>query len=227
MQLARVAGIGAPAASAHLARLVEGGLVAVHPQGRHRYHRLASAAVAATLEALGSGRRTVTEADLVNFAGISGDYFYAHTDEIAARDSYFGRRVAHGYFVISAAAGLFVDPAPGPVIANYGLDGLRFVRVGSGRPRAVSPDLHSGCQRGHRGDDHHQPTRQQAPRSLVLDEGVDEVVGGDDVISGVGAILPGFECHSADRVAERSDLPRAQHQHRSALAGTDRSGEVA
>ena len=73
-------------------------------------------------------RRTVTEADLVNFAGVSGDYFYAHTDELAARDSYFGRRVAHGYFVISAAAGLFVDPAPGPVIANYGLEGLRFVK---------------------------------------------------------------------------------------------------
>ena len=73
-------------------------------------------------------RRTVTEADVVNFAGISGDYFYAHTDDIAARDSFFGRRVAHGYFVISAAAGLFVDPAPGPVLANYGLEGLRFVK---------------------------------------------------------------------------------------------------
>ena len=73
-------------------------------------------------------RRTVTEADVVNFAGISGDYFYAHTDELAARESLFGRRVAHGYFVIAAAAGLFVDPAPGPVLANYGLEGLRFVQ---------------------------------------------------------------------------------------------------
>jgi DNA-binding transcriptional ArsR family regulator len=52
-ELARVAGIGAPAASAHLARLVEGGLIAVHPQGRHRYHRLASEEVAAALETLG------------------------------------------------------------------------------------------------------------------------------------------------------------------------------
>jgi DNA-binding transcriptional ArsR family regulator len=52
-ELARVAGIGAPAASAHLARLVEGGLVAVHPQGRHRYHRLASEEVAAAIETLG------------------------------------------------------------------------------------------------------------------------------------------------------------------------------
>ncbi len=73
-------------------------------------------------------RRTVTEADVVRFAGISGDFFYAHMDDIAARESLFGGRVAHGYFVLSAAAGLFVDPAPGPVLANYGLEGLRFTK---------------------------------------------------------------------------------------------------
>lgn len=73
-------------------------------------------------------RRTVTESDVVNFAGISGDFFYAHMDDLAARESLFERRVAHGYFVLSAAAGLFVDPAPGPVLANYGLEGLRFVK---------------------------------------------------------------------------------------------------
>ena len=72
--------------------------------------------------------RTVTEADVVNFAGISGDHFYAHMDEAAAARSIFGKRVAHGYFVLSAAAGLFVDPAEGPVLANYGLDALRFVK---------------------------------------------------------------------------------------------------
>ena len=72
-------------------------------------------------------RRTVSEADIVNFGGISGDYFYMHFDEIAARDTQFGKRIAHGYFVLSAAAGLFVSPAPGPVLANYGLDNLRFV----------------------------------------------------------------------------------------------------
>lgn len=79
-------------------------------------------------DALVSPRRTVTEADIVNFAGVSGDFFYAHMDDIAAKDSLFERRVAHGYFVLSAAAGLFVDPAPGPVLANYGLDTLRFVK---------------------------------------------------------------------------------------------------
>ncbi len=73
-------------------------------------------------------RRTVTEADVVNFAGVSGDFFYAHMDEVSAQSSLFGKRVAHGYFVLSAAAGLFVDPAPGPVLANYGLEGLRFVK---------------------------------------------------------------------------------------------------
>jgi oxepin-CoA hydrolase/3-oxo-5,6-dehydrosuberyl-CoA semialdehyde dehydrogenase len=72
-------------------------------------------------------RRTVTEADIVNFGGISGDYFYMHFDEIAAAKSQFGKRIAHGYFVLSAAAGLFVSPAEGPVLANYGLDALRFV----------------------------------------------------------------------------------------------------
>lgn len=79
-------------------------------------------------ESLLTHRRTVTEADIVNFGGISGDYFYMHFDAIAAKDTQFGQRIAHGYFVLSAAAGLFVSPAPGPVLANYGLDALRFVK---------------------------------------------------------------------------------------------------
>ncbi|ADD28277.1 phenylacetic acid degradation bifunctional protein PaaZ [Meiothermus ruber] len=84
-------------------------------------------------ESLLTHRRTVTEADIVNFANLTGDYFYAHVDEIGARDSIFGKRVAHGYFLISAAAGLFVSPAPGPVLANYGLEHLRFIEpVGIG-----------------------------------------------------------------------------------------------
>ena len=79
-------------------------------------------------ETLITKSRTVTEADIVNFANISGDFFYAHMDEVAAAASIFEKRVAHGYFVLSAAAGLFVDPAPGPVMANYGLEGLRFTK---------------------------------------------------------------------------------------------------
>ncbi|MGS2722785.1 phenylacetic acid degradation bifunctional protein PaaZ [Porticoccus sp. GXU_MW_L64] len=78
-------------------------------------------------------RRTVTEADIVNFGCLSGDHFYAHFDETAAADSLFGKRVAHGYFVLSAAAGLFVYPGVGPVLANYGLNNLRFIEpVGIG-----------------------------------------------------------------------------------------------
>ena len=78
-------------------------------------------------------RRTVTEADIVNFACLSGDHFYAHMDAIAAKESIFEKRVAHGYFLVSAAAGLFVDPRPGPVLANYGLENLRFIEpVGIG-----------------------------------------------------------------------------------------------
>ncbi|MFD1260756.1 phenylacetic acid degradation bifunctional protein PaaZ [Entomomonas asaccharolytica] len=84
-------------------------------------------------ESLLTHRRTVTEADIVNFGCLSGDHFYMHFDEIAAKDSQFGKRIAHGYFVLSAAAGLFVSAAPGPVLANYGLDNLRFVNpVGIG-----------------------------------------------------------------------------------------------
>ncbi|OMH25537.1 phenylacetic acid degradation bifunctional protein PaaZ [Motiliproteus sp. MSK22-1] len=78
-------------------------------------------------ETLITHRRTVTEADIVNFGCVSGDHFYAHFDELAAKDSLFGKRVAHGYFVISAAAGMFVEPSPGPVLANYGMENLRFV----------------------------------------------------------------------------------------------------
>ena len=78
-------------------------------------------------ETLVTERRTVTDADVANFANLSGDHFYAHKDETGAL-SIFERKVAHGYFVLSAAAGLFVDPAPGPVLANYGLENLRFVK---------------------------------------------------------------------------------------------------
>lgn len=79
-------------------------------------------------ETLKTHRRTVTEADIVNFGCLSGDHFYAHFDAIAAKESpIFEDRVAHGYFIISAAAGLFVDPGKGPVLANYGMENLRFI----------------------------------------------------------------------------------------------------
>jgi oxepin-CoA hydrolase/3-oxo-5,6-dehydrosuberyl-CoA semialdehyde dehydrogenase len=76
-----------------------------------------------------SREREVTVADIERFAEVSGDRFYAHMDEAqAARNPLFGGRVAHGYLLVSAAAGLFVDPPYGPVLANYGIDGLRFLK---------------------------------------------------------------------------------------------------
>src|ERR1700678_53468 len=76
-----------------------------------------------------SSEREVTVEDIERFAALSGDTFYAHMSETeAARNPLFGGRVAHGYFLISAAAGLFVDPDYGPVLGNYGLNELRFVK---------------------------------------------------------------------------------------------------
>jgi oxepin-CoA hydrolase / 3-oxo-5,6-dehydrosuberyl-CoA semialdehyde dehydrogenase len=75
-----------------------------------------------------AGPRAVTLADIEHFAEFTGDTFYAHMDEeAAAANPLFGGRVAHGYLIVSWAAGLFVDPAPGPVLANYGVDNLRFL----------------------------------------------------------------------------------------------------
>lgn len=72
--------------------------------------------------------RAITLDDIEHFAHFTGDTFYAHMDEEAAKaNPFFPGRVAHGYLILSFAAGLFVDPAPGPVLANYGLDSLRFL----------------------------------------------------------------------------------------------------
>ena len=73
-------------------------------------------------------KHTVTDADIVNFANVSGDNFYAHMDATSLEGTIFERRVAHGYFVLSKAAGLFVDPKKGPVLLNYGLDEARFTK---------------------------------------------------------------------------------------------------
>jgi oxepin-CoA hydrolase/3-oxo-5,6-dehydrosuberyl-CoA semialdehyde dehydrogenase len=73
-------------------------------------------------------KHTVTDADIVNFANVSGDNFYAHMDATSLEGTIFERRVAHGYFILSKAAGLFVDPKKGPVLLNYGLEEARFVK---------------------------------------------------------------------------------------------------
>ncbi len=73
-------------------------------------------------------KHTVTTTDIVNFANVSGDNFYAHMDETSLDETIFEERVAHGYFILSKAAGLFVDPAKGPVLLNYGIDECRFTK---------------------------------------------------------------------------------------------------
>ncbi|MGH3569517.1 MAG: MaoC/PaaZ C-terminal domain-containing protein, partial [Pseudonocardia sp.] len=93
----------------------------VHPFRKH----LAELRIGDTITA---GPRTVTEADVEQFAELTGDTFYAHMDaDAAAANPLFGERVAHGYLVVALAAGLFVDPDPGPVLANVGVDHLRFL----------------------------------------------------------------------------------------------------
>ena len=72
--------------------------------------------------------RTITDTDIVNFGNITWDHFYAHTDITSLDGSIFEKRTAHGYFIISMAAGLFVYPNKGPVAANYGLEEIRFLR---------------------------------------------------------------------------------------------------
>jgi len=79
-------------------------------------------------ETLITAKRTITEADISNFANLSWDHFYAHTDHTALEGTPFNKPVAHGYFILSAAAGLFVDAKKGPVLLNYGIDELRFTK---------------------------------------------------------------------------------------------------
>jgi oxepin-CoA hydrolase/3-oxo-5,6-dehydrosuberyl-CoA semialdehyde dehydrogenase len=94
---------------------------AVHPFRKH-FEELAIG------ETFFTASRTITSEEVDRFSDLSGDHFYAHKSDELARQGVFEGKVAHGYFVLSASAGLFVDPAPGPVLANYGLEGLRFVK---------------------------------------------------------------------------------------------------
>jgi len=77
---------------------------------------------------LKSHKRTITDTDIINFANVTWDHFYAHTDITSLDGSIFEKRTAHGYFLLAAAAGLFVKPDKGPVGANYGLEDCRFIR---------------------------------------------------------------------------------------------------
>lgn len=79
-------------------------------------------------ETLITAKHTITDADVVNFANVSGDHFYAHTDVTSLDGTMFTGRVAHGYYILSKAAGLFVNAKKGPVLLNYGIDECRFTK---------------------------------------------------------------------------------------------------
>ena len=79
-------------------------------------------------ETVTTAKHTVTEADIANFANVSGDHFYAHMDATSLEGTIFEQRVAHGYFILSKAAGLFVEPKKGPVLLNYGIEECRFTK---------------------------------------------------------------------------------------------------
>jgi oxepin-CoA hydrolase/3-oxo-5,6-dehydrosuberyl-CoA semialdehyde dehydrogenase len=117
---------GSPARLASLLNVWSRGAAEVHADAhpfRHRYEELVLG------ETIRTASRTITLDDIEHFARFTGDTFYAHMDEEAAKaNPFFPGRVAHGYLLLSFAAGLFVEPSPGPVLANYGLDNLRFFK---------------------------------------------------------------------------------------------------
>ena len=121
----RTAVQGAPRLlSAVTGRWIEG--ADVRKVGAHPFRK--SLAELRIGDQLVTATRQVTLQDIEHFAAFTGDTFYAHMDEAAAKaNPFFDGRVAHGYLIVSFAAGLFVDPAPGPVLANYGVDNLRFL----------------------------------------------------------------------------------------------------
>ena len=115
-------------ASPRVLAAVTGRWISGAPRGTGVHPFRKSLAELRTGDTVVAGPRRVTMADIEHFAEFTGDTFYAHLDEEAARaNPLFGGRVAHGYLVVSFAAGLFVQPDPGPVLANYGLENLRFL----------------------------------------------------------------------------------------------------
>lgn len=105
-------------------------------------------------ETLITAKRTVTESDIVNFSNVSWDHFYAHTDATSLEGTLFTQRVAHGYFILSAAAGLFVDAKKGPVLLNYGIDECRFTKpVYPGSTIGVRLTVKEKIEQEKKGDD--------------------------------------------------------------------------
>ena len=116
---------GSPEMLTAITGIWHAGAVSNH-EGRHPFRK--SLEELTLGDSVVSASREVTLADIEHFAEFTGDTFYAHmNEEAAAANPFFPGRVAHGYLLVSWAAGLFVDPEPGPVLANYGLENLRFL----------------------------------------------------------------------------------------------------
>lgn len=116
---------GSPSAITAITNVYQAG-AATHEDEKHPFRKyFEELQIGDTLH---THKRTVTEADIVNFANVSWDHFYAHTDHTSLEGTIFEKPVAHGYFILSAAAGLFVDAKKGPVMLNYGLEECRFLK---------------------------------------------------------------------------------------------------
>ena len=116
---------GSPEMLTAITGIWHAGAVSNH-EGRHPFRK--SLEELTLGDSVVSASREITLADIEHFAEFTGDTFYAHmNEEAAAANPFFPGRVAHGYLLVSWAAGLFVDPDPGPVLANYGLENLRFL----------------------------------------------------------------------------------------------------
>ncbi len=121
----RVAVQGSPTTITAVSNVYQQG-AAVHEEEKHPFRKHFEELKIG--DSLQTHKRTVTEADIVNFANVSWDHFYAHTDHTSLEGTLFEKPVAHGYFILSAAAGLFVDAKKGPVLLNYGLEECRFLK---------------------------------------------------------------------------------------------------
>jgi oxepin-CoA hydrolase / 3-oxo-5,6-dehydrosuberyl-CoA semialdehyde dehydrogenase len=121
----RVAVQGSPTTITAVSNVYQPG-AAVHEEEKHPFRKHFEELKIG--DSLLTHKRTITEADIVNFANISWDHFYAHTDHTSLEGTLFEKPVAHGYFILSAAAGLFVDAKKGPVLLNYGLEECRFLK---------------------------------------------------------------------------------------------------
>ena len=174
-------------------------------------------------DTIASAPRTVTLADIEHFAEFTGDTFYAHTDEeAAAKNPLFGGIVAHGYLVVSLAAGLFVDPDPGPVLANFGVDNLRFLTPVKADDtiavtltvKQITPAHQRGVRRGPLGRRRRQRGRRAGRDVRRADAGRQDLAAGLSAVHritiqyAVPADAPGFDAHYRDvHVPLASKLP--------------------